>query len=201
MESINIINNDKQFFLSKIENNAKEFINVPENLIDDDFIIQAIQTNTLVTRYLKEESFKNDRIAYTIALLVDNHKNLILDKLQEEDFYFTYITQKIKNKDISDKQTYFNKDFFSKKENVLKVIKQAGFFKMKYLGDNLKDNESIVHMFCEHKKLNQIYASSRIKKEAEFGGKEVFEYVKTKLFYERLENKFPNKHIEKTVKI
>lgn len=197
----NIINFSVADLLNKIENNAKEIENVSLALFDENFIIQAIQKNTLVTRYLSQENLENDRIAFTIALLVDSHKNLIMKKLQEEDFYFKYITQKIKNKDIIDKQTYINKDFFSKEENVLKVINQAGFFKMKYLGDNLKDKESIVDMFCNFHKFNQIWASSRIKAEAAVSGKEVYQYVKTKLFYERLENKFPNKPIEKTVKI
>lgn len=197
----NIINTKEEDLLEKIENNAKEFENVPLETINEDFILKAIEKNTLVTRYFKKEYFQNNNIAFAIALLLDNHKDLIIEKLQEDDFYLRYIIQKIKNQDINNKQTYINKIFFSKEDNVLKVIQLAGFFKMKHIGDNLKDNEVIVNMFCENNKVNQIYASDRIKEEAACSGKKVAQYVQTKLFYQRLDKKFPHKHIQKATKI
>lgn len=201
METINLKNYNIKDLLDKIESNAKEFENVSLALLDESFILKAIEKNTLVTRYFKKEYFQNNNIAFAIALLVDNHKDLIIEKLQEDDFYLRYIIEKIKNQDMNNKQTYINKVFFSKEENVLKVIQLAGFFKIKHIGDNLKDNEVIVNMFCENNKVNQIYASDRIKEQAACSGKKVSEYVKTKLFYQRLDEKFPHKHIQKATKI
>lgn len=187
--------------LIKIENNAKEFEKVPVELIDEDFIIQAIQRNTMITRFIPEEYLKNDRVAFTIALTVESHKNIIKEKLNEHEFYLNYICQKIKNKDIDDSETYKNKEFLSQKENVMKVLEKGGEFKLSYLPDNLRDSEDIVDIFCNIKKVNQIWASERIKNEAAVSGVEVSEYVKKKLFYQKLDAKFATKKEVKGTKI
>lgn len=189
-------------FLLKIENNATEINNVPLFIRDDeDFIIEALQLNSLVAKFLKKEDLNKDRIALIISLIIENHKIFIKDKLQEEDFYFNYISQKIKNGEIENKETYINKEYFSKEENVIKVINNVGYFKLKVLNDNLRDQEHIVHLFCKNLKINQIWASNRIKEAAQEGGVEVFQYVNSKLLYEKMGQKFPNKNKTKSTKI
>lgn len=194
--------NNVSILLSKIETNAREIDSAPAEIRqDENFVIQALQKNSLVTRFLTPEELKNDKIAFTLSLVITNHSELIKEKLQEENFYFQYISQKIKNKDIDDKETYINKDYFSKEENVLRTIKEAGYFKLKYLNDNLKDQEHMVDLFCNHAIKNQIWASKRIQEAAKEGGAEVHKYVKSKLFYEKLGNKFDKKPETKPHKI
>lgn len=193
---------DIKALLERVENNASQIDNVPEDIrSDENFIIQALQANSLVTGFLTKEELNNDRVALIVSLTVFNHKNYIKEKLQDENFYFTYMCQKIKNKEIDNKETYINKDFLSKEENVMRVIHEAGYFKMKYLHDNLKDREDMVDLFCTHLKTNQIWASTRIKEEALSGGVEVSQYVKTKTYYQKMDEKFPNKPEGKAIKI
>lgn len=189
-------------WLLKIEHNASEIDNVPlETRQDEDFIIQALQANSLIVGFLKQQELNTDRVALIVSLVVNNHRNFIKAKLSETEFYFTYISQKIKNNEIKDKETYINKEFLSIEENVMRVIHEVGYFKLKYLNDNLKDKEHIVDLFCTNLKSNQIWASERIKEEAKEGGVEVSQYVKTKLFYEKMDQKFPNKPDSKSLKI
>lgn len=194
-------NHNIESWLKKIENNAKEFENVPVEIIDEDFIIQAIQRNSLTTRFIEKEYFNNDRIAFTIALVIENHKHLIKDKLKESDFYFNYVCQKIKSNEIDNSETYINKEFFSKKGNIIKVLETAGSFKLKHIHEDLKDDEEIVNIFCSLKKVNQIWASKRIQEEAAVSGVEVADYIKKKLFYKKMENKFAPKQEIKGTKI
>lgn len=193
---------DTKSLLLRIENNATEIESVPLLLRNDEnFIIESLQTNSLVVNFLTKEELRKDRTALIIALIIVNHKVFIKEKLKEEEFYFNYISQKIKNGEIDDKETYINKEYFSIEENVIKVINNAGYFKLKNLNDNLKDKEHIVNLFCNNLKTNQIWASDRIKEAAKEGGVEVFQYVKTKLFYEKMDQKFPNKIEMKSNKI
>jgi len=83
----------------------------------------------------------------------------------------------------------------------MKVLETAGAFKLKYIHDNLRDNEEMVDIFCNLKKVNQIWASERIKEEASVSGAEVSEYVRKKLFYQKLDAKFSNKKEVKGTKI
>lgn len=188
-------------WLLKIEQNAKEFEQVPEEIINDNFIIQAIQKNTFVVRFISGDMLNKDRVAFAIALIVPKHKKIIKSKLEDNEFYFNYICQKIKNKDIDDVETYINKDFFSTKENVIKVLNTGGAFKLKHLHEKLRDNEEIVDTFCNLNKTNQIWASERIKEAAAFSGIAVSKYVKNKLFYEKLNRQYLNKKKTKVKKI
>ena len=193
---------DMSYYLAKIENNAKEFDLSPKELkSDENFVIQALQKNSLVTRFITDEHLANDKIAFSLSLIISDHANILKNRLQEDDFYFHYISQKIKNNEIDNKKTYINKKFFSKEENILKVIKESGFFSLRYIHDELKDKEHIVDMFCSHSQVNEIWASDRIKKEAIEGGANVSKYVKSKLFYEKLGNKFDKKPETKSHKI
>lgn len=198
----NSISYDMKYYLNKIENNAKEFDLSPQEFkSDENFVIQALQKNSLVTRFITDEHLANDKIAFSLSLIISDHANILKDRLQEDSFYFHYITQKIKSNEINNKKTYINKLFFSKEENILKVIKESGFFSLRYLHEELKDKEHIVDMFCSHSESNEIWASDRIKKEATEGGTNVSKYVKSKLFYEKLGNKFDKKPETKSHKI
>lgn len=53
---------------------------------------------------------------------------------------------------------------------------------MKHIYDDLKDNENVVHYFCEQNKSNQIWASDRIKSLANETGVEVHKYLKAKYY-------------------
>lgn len=193
---------DIKDFLIRIEKNASQIDNAPPEMRNDEnFIIQALQSNSLVTGFLTKEELSKERVALIISLTVLNHKNYIKEKLEEEKFYYAYIAQKIRNKEIDNKETYINKQFFSKEENVKKLISEVGFFKMKYLNNNLKDQEHIVKFFCNHLRTNQIWASERIKEDAKDCGTEVSQYVKTKVFYQEMEEKFPHKPEVKGIKI
>lgn len=199
---LNIENQFINALLLKIEYDASEIENIAVDMRkEENFIIQALQVNSLVAGFLTKEELSKDRIALIISLVVVKHKNFIKEKLQEEQFYFNYISQKIKNGELEDKETYINKVFLSNEDNVMKIINEVGYFKLKYLNDNLKDKEHIVHLFCNNLKLNQIWASERIKQEAIEGNAEVFQYVKTKLYYKEMNQKFPNKPELKRTKI
>ena len=199
---LNIENQFINALLLKIEYDASEIDNISVDMRkNENFIIQALQVNSLVAGFLTKEELNIDRVALIISLVVIKHKNFIKEKLEEEQFYFNYISQKIKNGELEDKETYINKVFLSNEDNVMKIINEVGYFKLKYLNDNLKDKEHIVNLFCNNLKLNQIWASERIKKEAIEGNAEVFQYVKTKLYYNEMSQRFPNKPDFKRTKI
>ena len=74
-------------------------------------------------------------------------------------------------------------------------------YSLNYISKELKDDEELVYIFCERNELNQIYVSERISKEAALTGTNVLTYLKKKLYYKDLNEKFPNKHKDKKNKI
>lgn len=198
IKDIKLINEEN---LLKIEYDARFIDKIPVELRTVDFVISAIGRNPLVTRFLTEDEFKNKQIAFFIGLTVKNHKHLIESHLLDKDFYEMYFIQKLKTSKLEDVETFINKDYLSSESKIKEIISKHGTFKMKYIHDDLKDNENIVHYFCEQNKSNQIWASDRIKNLAKETGVEVYKYLKSKLLYESMEAKLENKATQKQIKI
>lgn len=198
IKDIKLINEEN---LLKIEYDARFIDKIPVELRTVDFVISAIGRNPLVTRFLIEDEIKNKQIAFIISLTVKDHKHLINEHLLNEEFYEEYFIQKLKTNKLDDKETFINKNYLSSEQKIKEIISNHGLFKMKYIHEDLKDNEKMVYYFCEKNKTNQIWASDRIKNLAKETGVEVYKYLKSKLLYESMEAKFENKATQKQIKI
>lgn len=193
-----LINEDN---LLKIEYDARFIEKIPVNERTVDFIIYAIVKNPLVTRFLTEEELQNQQIAFYIGLTVKNHKHLIESHLLNEEFYEKYFIQKLKTNKLDDNETFINKNYLSSEQKIKEIISNHGLFKMKYIHEDLKDDEKMVYYFCEKNKSNQIWASDRIKNLAKETGVEVYKYLKSKLLYDSMDARFEVKSSQKQIKI
>lgn len=198
IKDIKLINEEN---LLKIEYDARFIDKIPVELRTVDFVISAIGKNPLVTRFLTEDEIKNKQIAFIIGLTVKDHKHLINEHLLNAEFYEEYFIQKLKTNKLDDKETFINKNYLSSEQKIKEIISNHGLFKMKYIHEDLKDNEKMVYYFCEKNKSNQIWASDRIKNLAKETGVEVYKYLRAKLLYESMEEKFENKATQKQIKI
>lgn len=176
-------NSKKNKYYSYIENDARNILNVPQFIKNEDFIIEAININSFVVDFLTQDELNNKVIAFYIALNIKNHRKYISLLLEDKVFYKEYFKQKIINKSSD---YYLNKQYINDKIFINEIINEIGYFHIKYLGESLIKDQRFIYYFLKADIKNENYLPKEMLEEAKKIDASPGNYYIKKIEYEML---------------